>query len=61
VLGAGGVLIAHYRRIVAAREREMFERARRAEAERDERIRRWREEMNLPGETVIFVDPPVYY
>jgi len=61
VLGAGGVLVAHYRTIVAAREREMFERARRAEAERDEKIREWRAEMNLPDETVIFVDPPIYY
>ena len=61
VLGAGGVLVAYYRRIVAAREREVFERARLAEAERDERIRQWRAEMELPDETVIFVDPPVYY
>lgn len=61
VLGAGGVLVAHYRRIVAAREREVFERAREAEAEREEKIRQWRASMNLPDETVVFVDPPVYY
>jgi len=61
VIGAGGVLIAHYRKVVAAREREVFERARRAEAERDERIRLWRAEVNLPDQTVVFVDPPVYY
>jgi hypothetical protein len=54
-------LLASYRRLVAAREREAFEQARRAAVERDEKIRQWRAEMNLPDETVIFADPPVYY
>ena len=61
VLCAGGVLLASYRRLVAAREQEAFEQARRAAVERDEKIRQWRAEMNLPDETVIFTDPPLYY
>lgn len=60
MLGAGGVLVALLRRIAAARDREALSEARREEVERDEKIRQWRE-MNLPDETVIFIDPPLYY
>ena len=61
VRGAGGVLVACYRRVVAERERESSGRARKAEAGREERVRQRRAEMGLPDDTVIFTDPPLYY